>query len=129
MTTRSTDRIHALLFGLSEDLAGELLKPLAKFCSNIQSIKGGRESDTLSTLAQSPAQIIFCGADTETVTQLRQTKPEAPIVVVSRHPEVSGWLDSIEAGATDYCAAPFETAQLQWILETSMRSLRASVPA
>ena len=120
-TTRSTDRIHAVLFGLSEDLAGDLLKPLAKFCSNIQSVDGGR----LSTIAESPAQIIFCGADTEVVSDLRRTKPEAPIVVVSRHPEVSGWLDSIEAGASDYCAAPFESAQLQWILETSMRSVRA----
>jgi hypothetical protein len=120
-TTRSTDRIHAVLFGLSEDLAGDLLKPLAKFCSNIQSVDGGR----LSTVAESPAQIIFCGADTEVVSDLRRTKPEAPIVVVSRHPEVSGWLDSIEAGASDYCAAPFESAQLQWILETSMRSVRA----
>ncbi len=120
-TTRSTDRIHAVLFGLSEDLAGDLLKPLAKFCSNIQSVDGGR----LSTVAESPAQIIFCGANTEVVSDLRRTKPEAPIVVVSRHPEVSGWLDSIEAGASDYCAAPFESAQLEWILETSMRSVRA----
>jgi hypothetical protein len=120
-TTRSTDRIHAVLFGLSEDLAGDLLKPLAKFCSNIQSVDGGR----LSTVAESPAQIIFCGADTEVVSDLRRTKPEAPIVVVSRHPEVSSWLDSIEAGASDYCAAPFESAQLEWILETSMRSVRA----
>ena len=120
-TTRSTDRIHAVLFGLSEDLAGDLLKPLAKFCSNIQSVDGGR----LSTVAESPAQISFCGANTEVVSDLRRTKPEAPIVVVSRHPEVSGWLDSIEAGASDYCAAPFESAQLEWILETSMRSVRA----
>lgn len=129
MTTRSNDRIHALLFGLSQDLAGELRAPLAKLCSNIQSVDGGRESETLSAIANSPAQIIFCGANTETVTKLRQTKPEAPIVVVSRHPEVSGWLDSIEAGASDYCAAPFETTQLQWILETSMRSFRAPVSA
>ena len=123
MNTRSTDRIHALLFGLNEELAGELLQPLTKFCAQIQS-----ERQCLNAVAQSPAQIIFCGADVTTVAKLRETKPEAPIVVVSRHPEVSGWLDSIEAGATDYCAAPFETAQLQWILETSMRSFRASIP-
>jgi DNA-binding NtrC family response regulator len=126
MKARSTDPIHALLFGLSEDLAGDLLRPLAKFCKNIQSIKGGQEPETLSAVADSQAQIIFCGANTDVVTKLRQTKPEAPIVVVSRHPEVSGWLDSIEAGASDYCAAPFESAQLQWILETSMRSPRTS---
>jgi DNA-binding NtrC family response regulator len=125
MTTRSTGRIHALLFGLSEDLAGDLLRPLTKFCSDIQSVDAGRESETLSEVADSQAQIIFCGANTDVVTKLRQTKPTAPIVVVSRHPEVSGWLDSIEAGAADYCAAPFESAQLQWILETSMRSTSA----
>jgi DNA-binding NtrC family response regulator len=129
MSSLSLTRVHALLFGLSDDLAGELSKPLSRFCANIQSIARGREQDSLRAVANSPAQIIFCGADTDIVTTLRETKPEAPIIVVSRHPEVSGWLDSIEAGATDYCAAPFETAQVQWILETSMRACQVPVTA
>ena len=112
-----------MLFGLNEELAGELLQPLTKFCQ-IHS-----ESQCLNAVAESPAQIIFCGADIDTVTKLRETKPAAPIVVVSRHPEVSDWLDSIEAGATDYCAAPFETAQMKWILETSMRNAPVQVTA
>jgi DNA-binding NtrC family response regulator len=111
---------HALLFGLSEDLAGELI-PSLKSCSvNVKSIK--RE---MSALAESPADIIFCGADVNLVGELRSAKPEASIVVVSRHPEVSDWLDSIEAGATDYCAAPFEKSQVQWIVESSRRSAPA----
>jgi len=118
--------IHALLFGLSDDLAGELAKPLAKLCSKIQWIGGDRSYENLSNVAGSSAQIIFCGADTQIVTKLRESKPEAPIVVVSRLPEVSDWLDSIEAGAADYCAAPFEHAQLRWILETSMRAATVS---
>jgi DNA-binding NtrC family response regulator len=118
----SSSPIHALLFGLSEDLAGELLQPLARFCTNIQSVDGARDHHNLSTAGQSAPQIIFCGANTEVVTKLRKSNPQAPIIVVSRHPEVSDWLDSIEAGATDYCAAPFETSQVQWIVETSMRS-------
>ncbi len=122
MPYMNSDRVHAVIFGLSEDLAGELLQPLSKFCTSIESVVQGREKDGLSALASSSPQIIFCGADTTIVTQIRETNPAAPIVVVSRHPEVSGWLDSIEAGATDYCAAPFETAQVQWILETSMRA-------
>jgi DNA-binding response OmpR family regulator len=73
-------------------------------------------------VAESPVDIIFCGADVNLVSELRSAKPEAPIVVVSRLPEVSDWLDSIEAGATDYCAAPFENAQVKWIVETSMRA-------
>lgn len=124
MTHQHPNRIHAVLFGLSEDLAGELLKPLAKFCSHIQSLAADRATEPLNRLPDSSSQVIFCGPDTEVVTKLRQTMPKAPIVVVSRHPEVSCWLDSIEAGATDYCAAPFETSQMKWILETSFRSVQ-----
>lgn len=124
MSLSNDSRIHALLFGLSEDLAGDLLKPLSALCSRIE-----EEQHQLAAIAGSDAQVIFCGANTEVVTKLRQTKPDASIVVVSRHPEVSGWLDSIEAGATDYCAAPFETAQVQWILESSMRAAQVPVSA
>src|SRR5687768_4905070 len=124
MSISSNNRIHALLFGLSEDLAGELMAPLSKLCSHIDQVR-----HQLASVASCGAQVIFCGANTEVVTKLRQTKPDASIVVVSRHPEVSGWLDSIEAGATDYCAAPFETAQVQWILESSMRAVQVPVSA
>jgi DNA-binding NtrC family response regulator len=120
----SSNNIHALLFGLSEDLAGELMAPLSKLCRHVDDVR-----QHLGTVATTGAQVIFCGANTEVVTKLREAKPEASIVVVSRHPEVSGWLDSIEAGATDYCAAPFETAQVQWILESSMRAAQVSVSA
>jgi DNA-binding response OmpR family regulator len=126
MSKQMHDRIHALLFGLSEDLAGELLKPLAQFCADVRSVKTGRDTKNIQEISESPAQIIFCGADVDTVSQLRSAKPEASIVVVSRHPEVTDWLDSIEAGATDYCAAPFETSQVQWILESSLRSQPAT---
>ena len=118
------NHIHALLFDLSEDLAHDLIQPLSKLCGHIDEVR-----HHLPSVAKCAANIIFCGANTEVVTKLRQTKPEASIVVVSRHPEVSGWLDSIEAGATDYCAAPFETAQVQWILQSSMRAAQVPVSA
>jgi DNA-binding NarL/FixJ family response regulator len=128
MISSRTSPIHALLFGLSEDLAGELLAPLANFCSRIQSVDESTRHD--SVFASEPsARIIFCGADTEIVTKLRAANPQSPIVVVSRHPEISDWLDSIEAGATDYCAAPFETSQVEWIVETSMRSVQTIAAA
>jgi DNA-binding response OmpR family regulator len=111
-----TNNIHALLLGLTDDLAGELLKPLKSCAVKAQAVDGVRE------VAESPVDIIFCGADVNLVSELRSAKPEAPIVVVSRLPEVSDWLDSIEAGATDYCAAPFENAQVKWIVESSMRA-------
>lgn len=106
--------IHALLFGLSDDLAGDLLKPLTPLCSV-------RSANTTKDIATDP-HVIFCGPDTRIVGELRESRPDAAIVVVSRHPEVSDWLDSMEAGATDYCAAPFESLQMKWILDGSLAS-------
>lgn len=128
MNSLSSNRIPVLLFGLSEDLAGELKKPLMRFCSDIVSVDGARDDDSL-VMADTLPKIIFCGADIAIVTKLRANYPSSPIVVVSRDPEVSDWLDSIEAGATDYCAAPFETSQMQWIVETSLRSVQSALAA
>jgi hypothetical protein len=119
MKTWRSEGVHALLFGLSEDLAGELLKPLAPLCREVSSVPAD-----VAAPAIPPANIIFCGTDVKVVSGLRTARPEASIVVVSRHPEVSDWLDSIEAGAADYCAAPFESSQVRWILESSLRSDR-----
>lgn len=121
---KSVNNVHALLLGLSEELAGELLAPLKSFVRNVRAQKR-EEANSVLTALEMPADIIFCGPDVHLVSELRSAKPETPIVVVSRHAEVSDWLDSIEAGATDYCAAPFESFQLKWVLETSMRSMAA----
>jgi len=110
------------LFGLNEDLAGELLPSLTMFCSRVQSVASGVKKENLQSVADSPADVIFCDADMSVVSALRRIRPDSSIVVVSRHPEVAGWLDSLEAGASDYCAAPFEASQLKWILETSVRN-------
>jgi DNA-binding response OmpR family regulator len=123
----SMSNTHALLFGLSEDLAGELIPPLKSCDLNIRAIARDGDVAHMPALAESPADIIFCGADVNLVSELRSAKPDASIVVVSRHPEVSDWLDSIEAGATDYCAAPFETSQVKWIVESSLRSAPAAL--
>jgi hypothetical protein len=120
MTTWRSEDVHALLFGLSEDLAGELLKPLAPLCREVSSASGDVFSRAIPA-----ANVIFCGTDVKVVSDLRTARPDASIVVVSRHPEVSDWLDSIEAGAADYCTAPFESAQVRWILESSLRTARA----
>lgn len=39
-----------------------------------------------------------------------------PIVVLTRLPQINIWLDALEAGATDYCAQPFEPQTLEWAL-------------
>src|SRR3954447_20496098 len=84
-----TDRVHALLFGLNEDIAGELLHPLKLFCDEIEAVTPSSATNGLQTVADSSAQVIFCSADTQVVSGLRSARPDASIVVVSRHPEVN----------------------------------------
>jgi DNA-binding NtrC family response regulator len=55
---------------------------------------------------------------------LRATCPNMPFVVVTRIPETSDWLDALEAGATDYCSAPFEPKQMNWLMESALPSSR-----
>lgn len=66
--------------------------------------------------------MIFCGPDAQIIEKLRAARPGAPIIVVSKDAEVSNWLDSMEAGASDYCVAPFEAAQVKWVVDSSLRS-------
>ena len=116
--------VEAVLFGLNEELAGELLCPLRALSVGVRSVQS-----EMKEIADSRANVIFCAPDTATVASLRASKPSAAVVVVSRLPKVSDWLDALEAGAADYCAAPFEVAQLKWILESSTRPLRSAAAA
>ncbi|MFN3326403.1 MAG: hypothetical protein ACK5AZ_23140 [Bryobacteraceae bacterium] len=53
-------------------------------------------------------------------------EPEQP--TLSTWPASSGTPGStpIEAGAADYCAAPFEAVQIQWLLEANLSRTQAS---
>jgi DNA-binding response OmpR family regulator len=66
------------------------------------------------------ADALFCSGDdpgyTALVGQVRRLRPGLPVVVVTRLPESGKWLDALDAGAADYCSAPFETVQICWLL-------------
>lgn len=68
--------------------------------------------DALRALAP---DLVFCGF-TSDLTNLLQAVT-VPVVVVSRHPETSEYLDAMDAGAADYCSAPFEPSHIHWILK------------
>lgn len=74
------------------------------------------------------ADIVFANGDGKNylplLKLLRATCPDMPFVVVTRIPETSDWLDALEAGATDYCSAPFEPTQMNWLMESALPSLR-----
>jgi hypothetical protein len=85
----------------------------------------GDLSSALSTLGVSTVrknpQVVFCPAAPGILRRALRRFPRLPVVVVSRLPDVAGWLDALEAGAADYCSAPFESIHLNWILQSQLR--------
>lgn len=105
----------AILFHLEETLAAELAASLKAACCEVHHIS-----------TASPAvsgDLVFC----TTGPQFHAAKtmfPHLPVIVVSRLPETDEWLDALEAGAADYCAAPFEIIHLCWLFETHAGEVR-----
>jgi DNA-binding response OmpR family regulator len=66
------------------------------------------------------SDIVFVGGDREKylslVRRLRAVDRTLPVVVISRLPETSEWLDVLEAGATDYCVPPFDLRQIRSLI-------------
>jgi len=126
MVDQNTLEATVLFHGLDAELAMDLRSALAGFCE-------GLEAEALTGAVQSRAAlrtdkntIVFCGTKPETVKDLRRINPKASIIAVSRLPETTDWLNVIEAGADDYCAAPFESHQLRWILDSTLSYSRAA---
>src|ERR1700733_5690283 len=67
-----------------------------------------------------PDAVFFDGDEAQFLrvfAAIRELAPEVPVIVVTQNPTEGKWLDAIEAGAADYCGAPFETVQVGWILD------------
>lgn len=124
MTEFMNNEANIVLFGLDEELAQELRQGLVNVCGEMHSQSVPHGNDCLNMIKDSAVTLIFCGPDSELVSELRTSHPNASIVVVSRLPEVMDWLDAIEAGADDYCAPPFEAVQIRWILDANLRASR-----
>ena len=106
-----------LLLGMDENLAGQLGFVLA----------GDHHEVTAAAALDEGAwdvEVIFSGGDggiyKKHLAQAQRERPNVPFVVVTRLPETEHWLNALEDGATDYCAAPFERRQVRWILDTAL---------
>lgn len=124
------NKTSALLYGMDQPMASELGKALnhdmlkvhAQFCEDL--------SRLLIFLRKDTTDVVFCAAEEsdDLLAAVRQHRPGLPVIVVSRHPAEKEWLDAMDAGASDYCSAPFEPTHLRWILESSLRpALKAAV--
>jgi DNA-binding NtrC family response regulator len=116
---------NVLMVGLDDGLASELRSALPGVQHMVKQHTGADTPSCLDLLRDSAADVVFCCPRSASLTNLLNAvssyRPGLPVIVVTRHPEVNEWLNAIEAGATDYCAAPFEMRHLEWILKSSLR--------
>ena len=103
------------LLGLPEDLGNQLARVLID-----ESYQVNRRLYISDLRRNTNCCAVFISGDTpdytRTLSHLREAYPDLPVVVVTRQPEARQWLDALDAGAADYCGAPFEHVQLRWIL-------------
>ena len=115
------------LFALPEDLERPLEQVLREEAHKVirklhlQDLLHGPKSDALFLSADAPDF-------RATLSQLSESHPELPVIAVTRVPETAHWLDALDAGATDYCGAPFERVQIRWILNSVIRTERRAQP-
>jgi len=121
---------HVTLLGLPDDLGNQLSRVLLE-----ESHQASRKL-YVSDLRRGPNTCaVFISGDSpdyrQTLSLLREARPGLPVIVVSRQPDAKRWLDALDAGAADYCGAPFEREQLRWIMGSlsSSAKLAAAAPA
>ena len=117
-----------LLLGLENDLA----VPLARVLRNLEHDVETAES-LESGMRHRTAELIFANGDDPdfryTLRTLSALRPDLPAVVVNRLPDNMRWLDALDAGAADYCGAPFEPTQVRWVIDSALRRCAVAVAA
>ena len=126
MLQKDVSHSSVLLFGLGDFLDAELERALSDQKHIVHSHSFLSVADCLELVERFGADLVFCRAEpqecSDLLKALKQRKPGLPVIVVSRCPEVSEWLDALEAGASDYCAPPFHAAEIRWMLQSTHKS-------
>ena len=111
-----------LLLGLDKDLAEPLARVLLRLSHDVTVT-----NSLAMSLRDRRARIVFAAGDCpryrEIVQKLTGKRPDAAVILVNRFPEDGRWLDALELGAADYCGAPFERIQIQWLVDGALNGL------
>jgi len=113
-----------LLLGLDEASAETLAK---------LSIQAGhtprREAMRTTFQTRTEEDLVFVSGDQSSyrsaIAGIRQFPAAPAVIVISRLGETSGWLDALEAGATDFCAAPYTLPQIQGAITAAVSRTKA----
>jgi DNA-binding NtrC family response regulator len=80
----------------------------------------------LEWIEQFGAELICCPAQPgqygPLVKACQKNGRKIPVLVVTRTPAVSEWLDALEGGASDYFGPPFESGHIGWIIDSAAKS-------
>lgn len=127
---------RAILFGLDPAIEAELAASLRGASYDVS-----RSVAFAKTPGRAPGEgrdprpgsepdggIVFCPRGAA-FAAAKATFPNLPVVIVSRLPDTRDWLEALELGAADYVAAPFESIQMRWLLESHARPAQAMAAA
>src|SRR5438105_9383307 len=106
--SKSADSVSRIaLLGLPGAMAAELGKVLSDLRQTVYTQSLPDTASSLSWIDEVHADLVFCAGEPgdygPLLEALKERKPDLPLIVVSPQPEVSHWLDALQAGALDYC--------------------------
>lgn len=120
----SSQRI--LFFGIEDRLAAELAQALGSQRRKMEFSPYLPPADCLAAVSRFGADLVCCSAQRTEYAPLMEAFRikglPVPVVIVTRRPVVSEWLDALEGGAADYFGPPFEAAHIAWIFDSAMKS-------
>lgn len=111
-------RRSALLCLLDPSLQAELRIALSNPELDVHTYICSDVSECCAQHSQSP-DILFCPLSNDLRAFISSLQPDVSVIVVSRVPDTREWIAAMEAGASDYCAPPFEYSQLRWMLNAA----------
>ncbi len=119
---------NVLLLGLDPSIANQIAGEILNEGHHVECRPAGANlsetayADVLFVSGQHRDALLF-------VREVRSVRPKQPVIVVARLPETALWIDALEAGATDYCAGPFEPVQIRWIMDSALKPLKRAFAA
>lgn len=115
------DAPGAVLYALDEAVSCALSAALEGLGWTAERHDQADASDCAALVRRSGACAVFFGGGGGSCRELRNALGELAgppaLIAVSREPAPDLWLDALDAGADDYCAQPFDSTQLRWLLE------------
>ncbi len=112
-------RRSALLCQLDPSLQAELRVALSDPQLDICTYICGEISECHRINRLHSPDILFCPPSKDLPRIISSLQRDVPVIVVSRIPDTREWITAMEAGASDYCAPPFEFSQLRWMLNAA----------